>query len=211
MQNTLKQIWILLQPSWLSGFIAVAGSAGVVIATLIISNYQGSSLQQVLFEARTGHTITSALGFQTITDNLASNPFVNNAPLFLFWAALGVIVYLFAITVWGVLSKAEALREELDYVNVSRRELLKQAVANLLIRLTCGALWLGYLELFLKIIFPYALAAAHVAAINILSLSSIGYALLGFIILAIAVQVHTVFLRLIWLRLRLLGGLYDQH
>ena len=206
MQNTLKQIWILLQPSWLSGLVGGFLSFAVVVATVIISNFQGSSLQQEIFEAKAGHTSASVINFKAVTDNLAANGVISNAPLFLFWAALGVIVYLFATSLWGGLSKAEELREELEYVNAPRKQLLKEGVTSLLIRLLCLGLWLGYLEVFLKIILPYTLAAAHVAAVDLVSLTGIGYVVLAFVVLFVALQLHAVFMRLVWLRLRLFGG-----
>lgn len=199
-----------MQPSWLSGLGAATISAGVVVATLIISNYQGSALQQELFEAKAGHASASVLGFRTITDNLAANPVVSNAPLFLFWAALGVVVYFFAAAAWNALTRAEELREELGYVNAPQASLMRKAAVNLLIRLLGGVLWLGYLELFLKAVFPYVLAAAHIAAVNPASPGSVGYAILAFTILTAALQAHVVFLRLIWLRLRLFGGAYSD-
>ena len=178
MNITLKQIWILLQPSWLSGLLAGFASVAVVVATLIISNYQGSSLQQELFEAKAGHGTASVLGFQTITDNLSANKAVSNLPLFLFWAALGVIIYLFATSVWEVFSKAEELREEFEYVNAPKRHMLRDTLVSLLLRLVFLVLWLGYLRLFLQVILPYVLAAAHVAAIDLVSANGVGYVLL---------------------------------
>ena len=205
MQNTLKQIWVLLQPSWFSGLVAGFLSFGVIVATVIISNFQGSSLQQEIFEAKAGHASDSVINFKAVTDNLASNSFISNLPLFLFWAALGVIVYLFATGLWGGLSKAEELREELEYVNAPREKLLKEGFISMLIRMLCLGLWIGYLEVFLKVLLPYALAAAHVAAVNLASFTGIGYVLLAFAVLFVALQLHVVFMRLVWLRLRVFG------
>ena len=205
MQNTLKQIWVLVQPSWLSGLVAGFLSLGVVVATIVISNFQGSSLQQEIFEVKAGHASDSVINFKAVTDNLASNSFISNLPLFLFWAALGVIVYLFATSLWGGLSKAEELREELEYVNAPREKLLKEGFISMLIRMLCLGLWIGYLEVFLKVLLPYALAAAHIAAVNLTSLTGIGYVLLALAVLFVALQIHTVFMRLVWLRLRVFG------
>jgi len=192
----------------LSGLLAGFVSLAVVVATLIISNYQGSSLQQELFEAKAGHSTASVLGFQTITDNLADNKVVSNLPLFLFWAALGVIIYLFATSCWEIFDKAEELREELEYVNAPRRHMLRNTFVSLLLRLVFLVLWLGYLRLFLQVILPYVLAAVHVAAIDLVSVTGAGYILLSLIILFIALQINVIFLRMIWLRLRLFGETY---
>lgn len=205
MKNTLKQFGILLQPSWLSGLAAGTASAAVVIATVVISNYQGSGLQHELFAAKAGGSTASALGFRTVTDNLAHNSAVSNLPLLLFWAVLGVIVYLFAVHLWGVFGRAEALREELGYVNAPKQYLLRTALSRLALRLLFLAVWLVYLQLFLKLFLPYALAAAHVAAAG-WSASNTAYGVLAAAVLSAALHAHVVCARLVLLKLRVFGS-----
>ncbi|HSX36531.1 MAG TPA: hypothetical protein VLG13_00180 [Patescibacteria group bacterium] len=177
----------------------------IVVGTLVIANYQGSSLQQQLFEARQGVSQTG-FNLQTVTDNLARSTFISNLPLFLFWAGLGVIVYLFATSMWGVLAQAEEFREELEYVHAPRHQLVQNTLLHLALRLAALLAWLGYLELFLRLLLPYCLAAAHVAATTQARLSGIGYAFLSFIVLLIALQAHVIFLRLMFLRERMFGS-----
>lgn len=205
MQNSLKQIWQVLTPSWLSGLVVTVLCLVGVIGTLIVSNYQGSRLQQQLFEARGSGPLPLRSDFQTITDNLAHNQVVSNLPLFLFWAVLGIIVYLAATNLWNVLGSAEELREELNYVNAPKRHLVQNVVVHLAARLVVLAAWLAYVQLFLKVLLPYVLDAAHIAAVDLLSLSGIGYTLLAFAVAWVALQAHVVFLRLVFLRSRLWG------
>ena len=204
MQNTLKQTWLLLQPSWLSGLIAIIASLATLAVAIVVSNYEGSSLQQELFSARQGGPITS-FNFQAVTDNLARNSVISNMPLFLFWAALGVIVYLFATSIWAAFSHAEELREEMEYVNAPRQNLVRTAALHAIVRLAALGLWIAYLQLFLKVLLPYVLAAAHVAAVG-LSLANFAYSFLALFVLFVGLQVHVIFLRLVLLRLRAFGN-----
>lgn len=206
MQNpNAKKIWLVLTSSWLSGLAVVVTGLVIVVGTLVIANYQGSSLQQQIFEARQGVGETG-FNLQTITDNLARNTFISNLPLFLFWAGLGVIVYLFATSMWGALAQAEELREELEYVHAPRHQLVQNTLLHLAVRLAVLLLWLGYLQIFLKVLLPYCLAAAHVAATTQARLSGIGYGFLAFMVLLVALQAHVIFLRLVFLRRRLFGS-----
>ena len=206
MQNSVfRQLWQVLTPSWFSGVAAIVTSLVAVLGTIIVTNYQGSSLQQQLFEAKTSGGSAAGLDYQNITNNLAQNHVIGNLPLFLFWAALGVIVYLLATSLWGGLSNAEELREELDYVNAPRHWIVRTVLVHLLVRLVVVLVWVAYLQLFLKVLLPYVLAVSHVAATNSLSLSGVGYAVLGLAVAFVALQAHSVLLRLFLLKVRVFG------
>ncbi|HET9174446.1 MAG TPA: hypothetical protein VFN56_04155 [Candidatus Saccharimonadales bacterium] len=209
MQNRFKQLTILLAPSWLSGLVVVAASGIVTIGTIVLSNYQGSTLQQQLFEARAGQSTASVLGIQTITDNLAQNRIVNNLPLFLFWAGLGVIVYLFVVAIWNSISTAAKLREEMNYVHASRHALMLQEAQHTIFRLIVLGVWLIYVRVFLRALLPYGLAAAHTAVH--LSVRTVGYGLLSFVVIALALHVHVILLRLVLLRLRAVGAVTSDY
>lgn len=209
MQNYLKQTWILLIPSWLSGLIAMGGSLAVTIGIIVISSYQGSALQQQLFEARGGRSTASVLGLQTIADNLSQNRIIDNLPLFLFWAVLGVIVYLFVIGIWNAFSTAVELHEEMSYVHASRQQLIRQAAQHTIFRLIILGLWLLYLRLFLRLLLPYGLAAAHVA--THLNISAIVYAVVAVVDIAVALHIHVVLLRLLLTRLRIVGEVVTDY
>lgn len=207
MQNNtaLNKIWQLITPSWLSGLIAGIASMAIVIGVIVISQYQSSELRQELFEAHQANTVTSTFGFKTITDNLAQYDIINNAPLFLFWAGIGIVVYFFAVSIMGALSSAVEMEQELEYVNAPRERLIKAAALKTVIRLVLLGLWLAYLQLFLHILLPYVLGAAHVAATSTRATGML-YAMLAVGILFLSIQGHVMLIRLVVLRTRVFGS-----
>ena len=207
MQNSLKQIWQVLTPSWFSGLVAATTSLIAVVGTIVVTNYEVSSLKQQIFEAKNSGGPVPGFDYQAITSHLAQNQLISNLPLFLFWAALGVVVYLLATSLWGWLAGAEELREEMDYVNAPKKWIVRTILVHLLVRLVVVLVWVAYLELFLKVLLPYVLAAAHVAATNLVSVSGLGYGLLAIIVGFVAVHVHVVLLRLLVLKVRVFGGI----
>jgi hypothetical protein len=206
MTSSLRQIWRALLPSWLSGLVAGVVSLAAVAGTIIVTNYEVSGLRQEIFEAQNSGTGVQGFDYQAITNHLAQNQLISNLPLFLFWAALGVVVYLLATGLWSGLANAEELREELDYVNAPRQWILRTILIHLTVRLMVLVLWVIYLQIFLRILLPYVLAAAHVAATSLLSFSGIGYALLALVVGLLALHVHVVLLRLLLLKVRVFGA-----
>lgn len=204
MQNTLKQIWQVLTPSWLSGLVVFVISLAAVGGTIVITNYEVSGLRQEIFEVRNSGAV-QGFDYQAITSHLAQNQLISNLPLFLFWAGLGVVVYLLATSLWGSLANAEELREEMEYVNAPRKWILRTLLVHLAVRLVVVLLWAAYLRVFLNVFLPYVLAAAHVAATS-LSVSSIGYALLALAVGFVALHAHVTLLRLLLLKVRAFGG-----
>lgn len=177
----------------------------IVIGVIVISQYQSSELRQELFEAHQANTVTSTFGFKTITDNLAQYDIINNAPLFLFWAGIGIVVYFFAVSIMGALSSAVEMEQELEYVNAPRERLIKAAALKTVIRLVLLGLWLAYLQLFLHILLPYVLGAAHVAATSTRTVGML-YAMLAVGILFLSIQGHVTLIRLVALRTRIFGS-----
>jgi hypothetical protein len=198
-----KHFRTLLTPSWLSTFVGVTLALLITGATVVISNFQGSQLQQQLFEnqARATAATTTSGAYSDITSNIAGNKFLSDVPLLLVWGAVGLVVYFGAMAVARSLGNAAGLREQLNYMNVSREALIKQTAINFVIRLAAIAVWLGLLIVTLKMIGPYALASASLA--QTLTVESVGFVLLAVLILFITTQAHAICLRLIALRPRI--------
>lgn len=203
MQNN-KHSWYLIAPSWVVNFMALTLGLLIVGGTIILSQYQGSELHRQIFEVQERGAI-SAEGYDTITDNIASNDFLNSLPLLIVWACVGLIVYYFSVAVIKALTQAAELRDQLNYVHVSREARVREAVMHLAIRAAGIFGWFIFIKISLSVLLPYALAAANIAGQS-LSLQSAGYALLAVAVIYVAVCVHAVFLRLILLRARVIGG-----
>lgn len=204
MKNNQKLL-LLLMPSWVVNFVGITFGVLATGATIVLSHYQGSELQQQIFEVQ-AHATPGAESdsYQTIANNFANNQFLGALPLLLVWAAVGLIVYFFAISIVRSFGQAAELRDELNYVHISRDERLREAWQHLGIRIAAAVGWFIFIKLTLSVLIPYALAAAKIAAQS-LSLQSVGYTLLAVGVLYVVVCIHVVFVRLIALKPRLFG------
>ena len=193
----------LLTPSWLSSFIGAAVGILVTGAAMILSRYQGSELQQQIFEnqANAATAVSSSSAYDKITANIADNSFLGGLPLLLTWAAVGLVVYYFAIAIARSFGEAASLHQQLGYVHSSRQVLVRKAVINLVIRSAAAIGWFMLIKLTVSIFVPYALAVSSLASRS-LSLQNVGYAVLSIVLLFVVIQVHAVFLRVLVLRPR---------
>lgn len=195
--------WKLLTPSWLSNVLGLFVGLVVVAGAIIMSHYQGSQLQQEIFEDHSQSAGTATGSYHTIINNISNNHVIGVAPLFILWAGVGLAVYYFAVNIVGALTNVLQLKHQLNYVNASRQALVRQAVTRLVVRLLALLAWFGFIKLSLDIVLPYVLSAAHAASPTLASPSNIAIALLAVIIMYADVHVHAVFLRLMALKPRL--------
>jgi hypothetical protein len=202
-RNLLK----LITPSWLSGFIGGAVAILVTSAGIVISRYQGSELQQQIFENQANAAANGTANgvYENITANIANNSLLNTVPMLLTWAAVGLVIYYLSVSIGQSMARTVDLREQMEYVHSSRQELMRQATRNTLVRLAAVIAWFVLIKLTIGVFVPYALAAASIAG-DSLSFASAGYALLAMAILFGTVQLHAIVLRLIALRPRLFGN-----
>lgn len=203
--NNNRNLWLLLTPSWLVSVlattVAIVATAGVIVA----SRYQGSQLRQIFFEVQSSDPSASAGGiYRDITANVSDNQFLGALPLLLFWAGIGLIVYFVAIAIAKAFGEIVEISNEFDYVHVSRRDLIRQELLKLGIRVSAVIGWLIFIKLTIAVFMPYALAAANIASQS-LSFESVLYVLLSVAVIYVVISIHAVFLRLIALKPRLFG------
>lgn len=196
-KNTSQHFIAVVSPSNLSGIVTTIASLLTIGIAVVASYGPESVLQQGIFAA---HSL-SAPTYRQITDNLAQNPVFSNAPLFLFWAAVGLIIYLLAINIVTAFGSGVRLEEELGYVNSQRSKLIRFEIIVAIVRAGILAGWLLYVQVFLKLLLPYALAAAHSARLNSAP-SGIGQISLAVLVLFIGIHLHLIFLRLLLLKTR---------
>lgn len=193
-----------LLPSALSGIFAVIVSLFAIGSIVFITSYQGSSFQQDVLQFQNQSDSEIIVDdYQDITNNFEQNVIIDRAPVMVFWMFVGALVYFMLTGILDAFSSAKKLEEELHFVHAKRKELLKMVYIKTALRLAILAIWLGYIMLFIKIILPYSLAAAHVGSSNILSISGIIWTVVALLILIIGIHIHVVLLRLAALRPRL--------
>jgi hypothetical protein len=202
-----KAALVLITPSWVSTLLGLVVGLGLTIGTIAVARYQGSQLQQEIFEVHANNTSTSTNAtYHNITTHVANNHVIGVAPLFLLWAFVGLIVYYFAVSIVSTLGHAVELHDEMNYVNASRSSLMKTALGELAIRIVALAAWFGFIKVSLSVVLPYALAAAYAAAGNLASPSNLGTAVLAVLVLFADVYLQAVFFRLVVLKPRVFSN-----
>jgi len=200
--SRIKTFWTLITPSWLSGLLTIFTSLALVGGVVAYTRYQGSDLKQEIEAVQKSGASLFNVDAHGLTTTLAHNSIINNAPLFLFWASLGVVIYFFATSIWSAFNHAVELEHEMGYVNAPRHELVQIAITTSAVRFAIAAAWFGLLQLTLLILLPYVLSSARLASSSDV-LQSVEYGLAAVVVSFLALQLHTICLRLLFLRQRL--------
>jgi hypothetical protein len=204
-QHTRKLVWLLLTPSWLSGIICTFLAFAITAALLVEARYQGSDLQQQYLHWQTdvdANSASSAAG--TLQKSTAS--VVGYIELFIFWYAVGTVLYLAVSALYRTVRGTAEARQNLQYVHVSRRNFLRELYARLALRVCALAVWAVYGVVTLKIIMPYLLGAIHVGDEHIPAIGAIALLVGATFGLLLAFHVQVILLRLSLARPRALYG-----
>ncbi len=202
--NTDQELFkILLMPSVLSFFVSLALAIGLVAATVFGSHYRSSDTRLQLLKYL--HS-SNGLSVQNAQHALDSNRLISNLPLLLFWILVGLIVYLCAINLFGLVREAADLRQELtDNVNAGRSSVIREVVEKLAIRIVVLAVTVPYILVFFHRALPYAVALSLAASNQLTKLQGIECIMLALVLIIVCVHVFVILLRLLALRPRLLS------
>src|SRR5215207_4373137 len=113
------QLGLTLSPSWLSGLAAVTISMLIIFGAIASLNYGGSSLHLEL-ESNKTETRAATAGtyeYNDIDDKFSANALVSSIPLFIFWAAVGLVAYSFTMSIINSLRKVVDLEQEMNYIH----------------------------------------------------------------------------------------------
>jgi len=190
---------ILLRPSWFSGIVAIVTTAVIIGSTIFLTHFEGSSIQLDYIKYQSG---AQPDAYQNVNNSLLNNQLISNLPLLLFWALIGVVVYLFAVNIFTAIRHTAELKSELEYANIDRHELLWKAGAHLLIRVVMLIVWIIYINIFFNQILPYCLAVTLAGLSQIASFQGVGYILLASLVMLGAIHLHAIMLRLLLLKPR---------
>jgi hypothetical protein len=203
----MKDVLAFLKPSWSVNLVGIA--LGILLTGFIIgvNGYQSSGLHQNLLGVNwhESFAVEQRASLQTISENLAHNQVIGTAPLFLVWAGLGLMVYLFTMKIVRGFGAAINLREQMGYVHTSKSDIMKEALTSLGIRIGALIVWFVVLKITLSLLLPQMIAFASNA--NKLDLQALLHALLAVALGYFIVYVHVVCFRFILLRRRAFGDL----
>jgi hypothetical protein len=185
----------LLQPSYLSGTIAVLTTALALGSILVSKAYLSSG-----WLAATLQTISNSdQGLFSRSTGDGSSPF-NVVLLFLFWACVGLSVYFLVIGIAQAAKEVRELEQEMNFVHTNRRAILRNFVGRLLVRFAGLVLMFITAAIYLKSILPYGLTTISAASLDA---EGILTSLLAAFILLVTMHLLAVLLRAVALRPRL--------
>ena len=203
----MKELKAFLKPSWQVNLVGI--TFGILFTGFIIGlgTYQNSTLKQNLLGVNwhESFAVEQKASLQTISENLAHNSVIGAAPLFLVWAGLGLMIYLFTIKIVRGFGSALSLTEEMGYMHTSRSAILKDAFLHLGIRIGALIFWFIALKLTLSFLLP--LMITYASAAHNLDAPSLFYAVLAALLGYFIVYLHVVCFRFILLRRRVFGDL----
>lgn len=195
----------LLLPSWFSGFAAVTIGVLLVAGTIVLTVF-GDTVQQSLLGLQHVYTQSSVgAKVSTISDNFASNTYLNNVLLFLLWGSVGLMVYSVVQGIVSELSRANSLVQELRFAQVDRRSILREALLRETVKVLAFVTWWVIFRYAIFKLTPFTIATAHTSATHLANVADWGYSLLAIVLCVLTVHVLTVLMRLSFLRARVFG------
>lgn len=197
-----EKIRMLLIPSWFSGSLAFVASLLLTFGAILISHYQASAIRLDFLDYQEGQMLNT---YHRVNNSLSTNSIIGNLPLLLFWSLIGLVVYIFVANLFTAIYHTAELKDELEYVHVDRKNLIKAAVTHLLIRVGVLIVWIFYFLFFIHYLFPYSIASA-LASTAERGLQGIEYGFLSIIVMLLSLHLFTVLLRLVLLRPRIFSS-----
>lgn len=201
----MKLLGRYLSPSWLSTLIEILAVLTLVIGTIVLAHF-GSVLREGLLGLNDAYNQSSvSIIVQQITHHFTANSAVQASAFYLFWAMVGLVVYLIVIAIMNQTKKVDELAHKLNYVHVSRRQLLLSVVTQALIRGIALIGWVLCLRLFFYQLLPHALATVYTTAFHLADVISWVDSVVLAIACGLALHILVILLRLALLRPRLLS------
>jgi len=201
----LKQLAVLLSPSFLSGSLCVSSSIIVLLgATWSYSVGTGAVYNFLFGPGSSAELISSSrTSISVFFNTVFGNSILNKTLYFGFWMMVGLIVYVIIMGLIHGTSTAVRDVEEVTYTNVKKHDKYKTFGLRIGIHLLVAVAWALYCVFFVKIFFPFSILAARVGFVQLPHITGWLYSPLSFVILTLSLHIHVIFIRLVVLRLRL--------
>jgi hypothetical protein len=193
---------LLLTPSWVSGFIGICAACVWIGFVLIEGQYQGSELYGLVHE------------YRPLSN---TNELFNTFTLFIFWYAVGTVLYVVLSAAYRTVRSAQVAQREVRYANMSRSAYLRGLYGRVVLRLISLGVWVGYALLTLHSLAPELTAIIREADQHLPAAGAWLLLVVSAVGVFVVVHMHVVLLRLLCGRPRLLGsdaemiGLSSSH
>ncbi len=190
----------LLTPSVLSAFIVIGATLILLAASVFISLGQSGKLHNELFAVNyVRHGLNTK--YSLIASSLNSIHFLRQLPLWIFWAVVGVVAYLFAVNLFRALMEVNSLKNSMHYVHAKPGLIMKEQLEHFAVRIvSLFAIWLILSNFFRKVL-PLALAVVRNLTLQLSVLNAVKLLAISILIVIIG-HILTIFLRLAMLKPR---------
>lgn len=190
-----RAVGMLLEPSWLSGLVAVVGGLIVTVGVLLVFAFNSTVVQQQVLSWEHSHSQTELTATGQVVPPNVKPTLASTWPLLIVWGAVGLLVYFIMMTIVHAISEAKFLKDSLEYVNARPNMIIEKVLEHTALRLIAAVILILLIRLFVRDALPYSITAAHVAS-DTHSLRGILYEVLSFASVTFMLQLLTVFLRL---------------
>jgi hypothetical protein len=201
---------LLLLPSLLSGLfviITVSCMLGIMAWTYI-------SHQQLFYEYLFGrYGLTTILliapdSFSAVRMALINGSLTYYSVVFVAAISATLVTYTILETGQRMTRGTWTLWRELNEDTKLSREILRQTIMRLIIRVISLFGWMAYFIAFIDVLLPASIVLLQIGISMIAANQSLGwgYVLVAWLLLAVTVHMHVTFARLTFLRPRLFGG-----
>ena len=186
---------LLITPSWISGLTCLLLSVAAAVVILVQGHYEGSELQRQLYawqQSDGGGWLQLVAGQQSAQ----VSRILNTAQLFIFWYAVGLVLYALVSALYKAVQEIRELRDDLHYVNNSHAQVWRAALAQFMRQIGALFAWLVLVAATLKVVVPYTLGTVDVANEYLPEPEAIGLIIAAPLVLAFCLHLHVVLIRL---------------
>lgn len=199
---------LLIRPSTASLITGVGLSLLVIVISGFTYATKNNLFYDYLFGAGSSTTLieTSRSTIALFNETVFGNTLLNKLLFFVFWMAIGLIVYVFLSGIGSGVSSAEHTIEESNFVHAQKLKMGSELGLKVVLHIIGAGLLLVFLFLFFKILLPFGVLCSRILAGDLSNLNGWLYALLGFTVLLTSFHIGTMLIRFLLLRPRIFGG-----
>lgn len=199
---------LLISPSFTS-FLAVST---IAVLVQILVGWQLGQKTGIIYEYLLGSQSSAReievakTTFDALNNTVLGNPELNKALFFIFWAFVGLVIYLI---VSGISSSIGAMLNtvnEYHSQNIRKGLLAHRITTRIILRLMIFLLLIMFTYVFLSVFLPVSLLSTKIGFVNLATFNGLMYIFLSFFIIVASLHVLVILLRLFMLRLRLYAG-----
>lgn len=198
-----SSLYELIMPSWISGLISAVVTLLIVILNVAIGGLPAGDKGQVLYVIRSAARSLSS-PVQGLANQLSKYSLLADAPLIIFWAFVGLMVYFLTMRVIKAVTSTVEIEEETHFVHANRSIIIGAAILRTVLRIVAFLILIGLLLLLIHRVVPESIGRSRTIALAFSS-HNLVLLLLWSLALFVLLNLLTSAIRLIFLRPRLFG------